>query len=594
MTAPPPVVSSPVLSEDLRLQTRHLGHLPLIRALIRKLGIDAVLDSLLPKDPRNRVSDADCVAAMVLNVLSGRCALYSMPEFFEHVDIEVVMGADRPADAFNDARLAATLDHLFDVGTDNVLGGVVQTYLSGPDAVPTYSVFADTTSLALQGAFDVLPAEGAPTPRRGFSKDHRPDLKQIVFGLSLHGAAGIPLTCSSLDGNTSDKAANDWSIDQLASLLPEEDEVTLVGDSKLVDADLFGRLLDEGFHFVSLVPLTYAVRTELVERVRVADAVLPELARSPGARKADPDLLYRGRSFRRAMKVVDPHTHEERQEEMTLLVVYSDAQLAGFDKALDKRMVKEEKRFSRAVKKANKRKLRCINDAQAARDEALATLALQTVDLRIEAVEVTDKRKGPGRPKKDSEPPTHTEYRLAYDDLAPDEPAIDKARFHAAHFVLVTDRYDWDDAHILAEYRHQSMIEGHSGFRWLKNVALVAPIFLETPHRIAALGLVFILALMVRNYLQFELRRRLEQTDRTVRGRKRRVRTKSPTTETALLNFMGLSSVLVFHGDTFLGRKVEPLSEDARTVLELLGVPIEAFKLPLEKWPPLAEATSGT
>lgn len=138
------------------------------------------------------------------------------------------------------------------------------------------------------------------------------------------------------------------------------------------------------------------------------------------------------------------------------------------------------------------------------------------------------------------------------------------------------------------------MIEGHSGFRWLKNIALVAPVFLKTPHRITALGLVFVLALMVRNYLQFELRRGLEVTRRTVRGRKKRVRTTAPTAETALLNFMGFSSVHILLGDRFLQRKVERLTPDALTVLELLRVPPEVFSTPFEKWPPLAQATSGT
>lgn len=582
-----------MLPDDLELRTRHLGHLPLIRALTTKLGVDAVLNERLPKDPRSRVSDADCVAAMILNILSGRCALYSMPEFFRHVDTDVVLGTSCPPDALNDARLAAALDHLFDAGTDTLLGSIVQTYL-GREEVPTeYSAYLDTSSISLQGAYDVVPAEGAPMPRRGFSKDHRPDLKQLIFGLSVHGSVGIPLTMSMLDGNTADKTANQWNIEELVSVLPSEHDVTVVGDSKLVDAATFGQLLDEGMHFLSLVPLTFAVRSELVEQVRMAGEALPELARSAGRTKAEHDLVYRGQSFRREMAVLDPHTMERRQQEMTLLVVRSDAQANGFDNALEKRLVKEEQRFMAAVKRANKRKLKCREDAEAACQEASSVLQLQSCDLRIEAVEIAEKRTKRGRPSKDEVPPTRTEYRLVYDQLTRDEQAIAKAAFHAAHFVLVTDHDDWNDAHILAEYRQQSMIEGHCGFRWLKNVALVAPVFLKTPHRIAALGLVFVLALMVRNYLQFELRRQLEAQDETVRGRKRRVRTKKPTTETALINFMGLSSVLIYAGEQYLQRKVEPFQDDALTVLELLGIPPEVFRLPFEKWPPLAPEISG-
>jgi len=587
------VPSPGMLSDDLDLHTAHLGHLPLVRCLITQLGIDDVFDDLLPKDPRSRISDGQCVAAMILNILSGRCALYSMPQFFEQADTAVILGSDCPPDALNDARLAAALDHIFDVGTDTVMSAVAGRYLRG-ESVRSYSAFLDTTSLTVHGAYDVIPAEGAPTLRRGFSKDHRPDLKQLVFGLSLHGAAGIPLTCTSLDGNTADKTANAWTIDSLAALLPEEDEVTLVGDSKLVDAELFGKMLHEGFHFVSLVPLTFAVRSELVEQLRVEGTEMPELARSPGPRKADPDRLYRGASFRRPMAVVDPLTGEKTKRDMTLVVVRSDAQELGFDNAFEKRLVREEKKFISAVKKANKRKFRCREDAEAARQTALSVLDWQTCELQIVETEVVEKRSKPGRPKKGETAPVRIEYRLEYEELEPDDEAVAKARFHAAHYVLVTDREDWDAERILQEYRQQSMIEGSCGFRWMKNVARVAPVFLKTPHRIAALGLVFVLALMVRNYLQFELRRRLEETGETVRGRKPRVRTKSPTTETAFLNFMGLSSVLVFLGDRFVQRKTERLSRDALTVLSVLGVPEEAFKQPYEKWRHLAVRTSGT
>jgi transposase len=169
--------------------------------------------------------------------------------------------------------------------------------------------------------------------------------------------------------------------------------------------------------------------------------------------------------------------------------------------------------------------------------------------------------------------------------LACDEQVIEKARFHAAHFVLVTDRKDRNDKRILQEYRNQSAIEGHNGFRWLKNVALVAPVFLKTPSRIAALGLVFILERMVRNYLQFELRRQLEATNQTVGGRKKNTRTKKPTAETALLHFMGVSGIRVTVGEQILERRADTLTEDAEVVVELLRISPDIFTRSFEKWP---------
>lgn len=486
-----------MLPEDVDFEPVRLDHLPLIRALITRLGIDTVLERLLPKDSRNHVSDADCVVVMILNLLHGRVALYQMERFLEHVDIEVLLGSGAEAGRFNDARLASALDHLFDAGVDSVMAEVVRGWLSKAWSATRYSVHLDMTTLVLHGAYEVIPDEGAPSAMHGFSKDHRPDLKQLLFGLSLHGSRQMPLAMSVLDGNTSESKANGWHIEQLAEVLPEEHEVTLVGDSKLVDKHLMGQLLEEGFHFVSLMPDTFQLPTELIEEVRTAAKPSPILVREPGRSKKSADRIYRGTSFVRKVTVQAPE-QEPREHEMRLLVVESDQLRAKFEATLEKKLVQEEQRVVTAVDNANQRSFACRADAEAAKTEVLKLLALQTTVITIQEEERVEKRSKPGRPKKGEEPPLHTVYRLALEDLVPNQEIIDKLAFHARHFVLITDHIaGWDDVRILTEYRHQTVVEGHTGFRWLKNEARVAPVFLHTPRRIAALGLVFVLALMV-------------------------------------------------------------------------------------------------
>ena len=137
------------------------------------------------------------------------------------------------------------------------------------------------------------------------------------------------------------------------------------------------------------------------------------------------------------------------------------------------------------------------------------------------------------------------------------------------------------------------MIEGHQGFRWLKSVGEVAPVLLHTPERIAALGLVFVLALMVRNYIQFTLRQRLAETGETVPDRLDRP-TQGPTTETAFLSF---GPAIVLHArDPVRGvqRTVLKLSEPARTILRMLGIDESVFTDPPPRiFPSASGRTSG-
>ncbi|MHB8186237.1 MAG: hypothetical protein ACYDDU_09120 [Dermatophilaceae bacterium] len=71
----------------------------------------------------------------------------------------------------------------------------------------------DSTSLALYGAY--RDAHGEPTggvtparPARGFSKDHRPDLLQLVWALTISADGAVPVTYRLLDGNTEDSTTH--------------------------------------------------------------------------------------------------------------------------------------------------------------------------------------------------------------------------------------------------------------------------------------------------------------------------------------------------------------------------------------------------
>jgi hypothetical protein len=62
--------------DDLEIRSLPFGHLPVIRACLDKLGVFATLDEHLPRHALAHASDAECLALMVLNILSGRVALW--------------------------------------------------------------------------------------------------------------------------------------------------------------------------------------------------------------------------------------------------------------------------------------------------------------------------------------------------------------------------------------------------------------------------------------------------------------------------------------------------------------------------------------
>jgi len=574
-----PVSSNPATTE---LKPAVLRHLPLVGHTIDRLGISDVIDRLLPKQGRMPVSDAQCVRLMILNILHGRVALYKMGDWLAGTDVDVVLGDGCSPDAFYDDRLAGTLDRLFRLGIDNVLSEVVRGYLRSEEAPAEYSVHTDMTTFKLVGAYERSLEQDEPKPTWGHSKDHRPDLKQLVYGLSLHGAVGIPLCVSMLDGNASDQTANRWHIDQLAGLLPPQDQVTLVADCKLFDPLTVGTILDAAFHFVTLVPRSYKLREKLVDHVMAEGLELPELARATGRTKKDPDRVYRGVSFIRPFTIHDPEAGLPKEIDLRLIVVESSALAAKFEAALDGRLERDRKKCERAMKKLGKREFECEHDAAAAFNSTIKKPRLHRLTHQIVSEVKTLPRKRRGRPRKGEEAPTCTVYRVVLGSMEVDQKAVQYARRHARFFVLASDHLDgeqWPDTRILSEYRHQKIIEGHSGFRWLKGPAAVAPMFLKTPRRIAALGLVFVLALMVRNYIQWTLRSRLAEEDETLPNMNKQP-TQTPTTESAFWLFAHVAVVLVIDSGIVVRRMLNGLTDHGRKVLRLLDIPEAVFTTP--------------
>ncbi|MCB9765445.1 MAG: IS1634 family transposase [Alphaproteobacteria bacterium] len=563
--------------DTLRTRSLPAGHLPVIRGIIDQLGIVDIIDDRLPKHPLAKVSDAECVVAMLLNILSGRVALWRMDRWLDKLDVELMLGEGVEAGFFHDTRLGQALDRLDEIGTDRILGDVVTRYLTRRVRNTEWSLHLDTTTVSVYGEYD---ADEELALTHGFSKDKRPDLKQLVFGLSVHGSAGIPLTMSVSSGNTSDQISNRDHLARLAKLLPDEDEITVVADCKLVDADTLGQLSRSGFHMVSLVPKTFGLRAGLIDRAWAAEADIeawPILAERPGPKKADPPRLYRGRSFHEVLPVTFD-TDDEGQtilshETWRFLVVHSDQLAARFDKSLPGKLEREAGTVAETHKRQLTKGFACEADALQAAERLVKGLKLHRAEVSVRSEERTLKRERRGRPRNGEAAPTEIVW-FADVALEPDGAVIEALRRHASCFVLITDWMEdsWDDQKVLAEYRHQSLVEGHTGFRWLKGPAGVAPVMLNNPERIRALGLVMILGLMVRNHLQFTLRARMLERGEGIMHPFRKKEDLKLTTEMALEWFGGIHVVFVSIDQQPWRRTAPELCAEALDILKLLDL----------------------
>lgn len=103
-------------------------------------------------------------------------------------------------------------------------------------------VFFDTTSIYFEGQ------GGAKVGRHGHSKDHRPDLKQMVVGVVLD-ATGRPICCELWPGNTSDVSTLIPIVDRLRSRFAIS-SVCVVADRGMISQATIEKLKERSIHFI--------------------------------------------------------------------------------------------------------------------------------------------------------------------------------------------------------------------------------------------------------------------------------------------------------------------------------------------------------
>ena len=200
-------------------ETQRIDHLGIVSGICREINLVNIIDKSLPTPSIRKVSCGEATLAMILNGLgfTGR-ALYLMPEYMENKPVDVLIRDGLVASDFNDDSLGRALDELFQAGVTELFARIAGEAVRVFD-IETDFAHTDTSSFSLSGQYESEVAQEAESRREavkithGYSKDHRPDLKQVVVTLVTSQKARIPLWLEALDGNSSDKTSFRETVD---------------------------------------------------------------------------------------------------------------------------------------------------------------------------------------------------------------------------------------------------------------------------------------------------------------------------------------------------------------------------------------------
>ena len=566
----PYLFSMPWRVEESEPLSRPSGIMTTVAWVLREMGLVATLDAMLAWDPKQcKLSPGVRLLALVLSVLFDRTALWRVDRVFARQDLPILFGPGVEATDFNDDALGRALDKLAQARPAHVFASVAANVWAH-EQVPFDSLHGDTSAVALYGAYED-PGPDVLQIVRGYSKDHRSDLKQIGLGF-VSSPEGIPLLGDIHDGNLSDNTWNHRVIKELAKALPEETlrSILYCADCKVVTPENLLAMDKGGIHWLSRLPETYDAATTLKLKAWAAGGWDEPAAVSP----RPPAARYRLCVFSDVALSANPE-HPLAELRYRCVVVHSTA-LEARALARQRRLVAEERQ---ALNEAltDRQTFPTTEEAMAAGSKLLTKLKLRYHTLQIATAPIAVPGKRPkGRPRKDAPSPPPV-IRFIWDPTvaAPGPEQLQKEIQLRSTFVLVTNDPRRSPRELLATYkRQQTAVE--IPFHQTKALP-VAPMFLDRPERVRAMGYVLLMAYTAFAVLQRRVRHALAETPQPLSSFENR-RNPAPTGAVILAHLAEVHTDIVQeNGDT---TRIVKVSRTARHLLELLGVPFEAFVLP--------------
>jgi transposase len=470
------------------IEIKNLDHLGIVAGIIDEIGLVDKVNQLLGTDSREKINAGEVVKAIILNGLGFVSQpLYLFSHFFKDKAVEHLLGEGIEASDLNDDKLGRVMDRLYKFGLSKIF------LIIGLDVVKKYAIATkyshlDSSSFHLHGQYNNRPSQLITDEEKitgenpivityGYSRDHRPDLKQCMINLIVSNDGDIPLFFRGGSGNESDKVMFGKILVEYSQQI--DFESIMVADSALYTADNLKKM--EEMKWISRVPSSIKNAKNLIKTVANEEL------------KASSDKRYR---------------YLERQVnyagiEQRWLLIESEERKESDLRKIDKKIKEELAYTNKKISTLGKKNFE---------SEATAMIEVDTIKLKyhqlvnLELIEIEVKNK-------------NKVYKITV-EIEENRQEIKEYVNGAGRFILATNiieptELSHDD--ILIAYKEQQSSE--RGFRFLKDPLFFADsLFLKNPERIETMMMLMGLCLLVYKIGERQIRSTLQVNKSLVRS----------------------------------------------------------------------------
>jgi transposase len=467
-----------------RLAVHLVGPHPILKHFLGKMDFHATVSHCLGRSREGFLDHSQSLSLLVKNILLSPAPLYRIAQWAEPVD-PAALGLSRADMKFiNDDRIARALDALASPRGRSLFFHLA-VHIIRQFELDTRRIHNDTTTVTFFGQYEKSVAE--PKITHGMNKDHRPDMKQLVFGLNVTADGAVPLSHEVYSGNRNDDTIHRGNLEKLRQILGRDDFV-YVADSKLCTRKNLSYMEKYGGKFVTVMPRSRAEDRRMRDLLRQGrkirwrkTLVIPNKRR----RRDPPDVYWTSADL------------ASRSSENFRIVWCRSSQKARIDAlARDTDLRKTEIELHDLGARLNRGRLK----RKAAVKKAARTILDQRKCGRFLHVTVTSRqvtrtvhvRRGRPRP---GDPVREIRSRVLALAVHRDKQALKAEARTDGVFPLLSNMEKISRKQVLLIYKYQPYVEKRHAL--FKTELGVAPVFIKKPHRAAGLIHATFLAMMV-------------------------------------------------------------------------------------------------
>ena len=539
---------------------RQVGGLPLIESVVRRLGLRELLAEAVPSSGREAMPPSEVLTLLAINMTIARDPLYELSRWASGMDLRVL--GHRQPPRLGDDRCGRALDRLHLADRASLTTRLAVSAVSSFD-LRVGRIHNDSTTVSACGRIPGRTRTGLEL-RLGHSKAHRPDLRQLVYSLSVADDGAVPVHHCVYPGNRNDETTHIETWDALREIHGGPDFL-YVADCKLCTQEQLGHIVGNGGRAVTVVPRNFTEVRDFLGRLRAENLPRRFLWRRPRPSKDEPPETFH---------LFDGDCRTEHG--YPLYWIHSSEKRRRDRRAREERLLAAEAALTELAPRLNARRLKRQPDILRAVADILDRHRLKgllEVRLRQHAERWRVRRRG--RPGKC--PGYQTRCRMSYSlEWGRNQAALTaEARTDGVFPLLCTDPA-LPPRDVLKTYKFQPRLEKR--FAQFKSIHRAAPLLFKRIERVEANMFLFFVALMIQALIERTLRRSLARNHAPPLKLYPEERdAPHPTTSQLLKTFEPLASYTIMQD----GRPVEEchdeLDETHRRVLKIFELNEDNF-----------------